>query len=120
MNRLSSVVWTLLIVAAAFLLYMVKYQVQYLRQQVAQTQQELEKEKEALHVVGAEWAYLNRPDRLQALSNKYLASSEMTVDQVAEIQAIPFPRHSQASLSDSDNAIHPAAAHVTRAAGVIR
>jgi len=120
MNRLSAVVWMLLIVAAAFLLYMVKYQVQYLRQQVAQTQHELERENEALHVVGAEWAYLNRPDRLQALAHKYLASSEMTVDQVSEIQAIPFPRQSQAALSDENNGIQPAAAHIIRAAGAIR
>lgn len=119
MNRLSTVVWMLLIVAAAFLLYMVKYQVQYLRQQVAQTTRELEQEREGLHVVAAEWAYLNRPDRLQVLAKKYLASSEMTASQVADIQAIPFPRHLQASIED-DNGIQPVAARVSGSTGELR
>jgi cell division protein FtsL len=120
MNRFSTVIWMLLIVAAAFLLYMVKYQVQYLRQQVAQTQKELEGEKEALHVVAAEWAYLNRPDRLQTLARKYLVSSEMTVDQVADIQAIPFPRQSQASADMDDDNVKPVAVRLSKATGAMR
>jgi hypothetical protein len=116
MNRLSAVVWMLLIVAAAFLLYMVKYQVQYLRTQVAQTSRELEAEREGLNVVAAEWAYLNRPDRLQQLASRYLVSSELTVDQVADIQEIPFPRQLQAAASQDDG-VQPAAAQVSRAAG---
>jgi hypothetical protein len=117
MNRLSAVVWMLLIVAAAFLLYMVKYQVQYLRTQVAQTTRDLEVEREGLNVVAAEWAYLNRPDRLQQLASKYLVSSEeLTVDQVADIQEIPFPRQLQAAASQDDG-VQPAAAQVSRAAG---
>jgi len=119
MNRLSSVVWMLLIVAAAFLLYMVKYQVQYLRQQVAQTTRELEQEREGMHVVAAEWAYLNRPERLQVLARKYLAASEMTVNQVSDIQAIPFPRQLEAALDDN-SAIQSVAAHMSGGAGDIR
>lgn len=119
MNRLSTVVWMFLIVAAAFLLYMVKYQVQYLRQQVAENTRELETEREGLHVVAAEWAYLNRPERLQVLAQKYLASSEMMVNQVADIQAIPFPRQLQAAASDDDG-IQPAAVRLTGGAGDIR
>lgn len=119
MNRLSTIVWAMLIVAAAFLLYMVKYQVQYLRQQVAQATHELEIEREGLHVVAAEWAYLNRPERLQALASKYLASSDMMVSQVVDIQAIPFPRQLQAA-NEIDRGLHPVAVRLTGGAGDIR
>lgn len=119
MNRLSTVVWMLLFVASAFLLYMVKYQVQYLRQQVAETSRELEQERESLHVVQAEWAYLNRPERLQILAREYLASSEMTASQVADIQAIPFPRQLQASMDDNSG-IQPVAARVSGSTGELR
>ena len=107
MTRLSTLIWMLVIVVAAFLLYEVKYEVQSLKSQVAETSHRLEAEKEAMHVVAAEWAYLNRPQRLQQLAAKYLASSEVTVDKVADIQAIPFPTQAQASLAFDD--VKPAA-----------
>lgn len=94
MKRFATLIWMLVVVVAAFLLYMVKYQVQALHAQVIKAERELEAEKQALHVVGAEWAYLNRPDRLRQLASKYLSSSGVTVDQIAEIEAVPFPQRS--------------------------
>jgi len=116
MNRLSTLLWMLVIVAAAFMVYMAKYQVQSVKTQVADTARELEHEKEALHVVAAEWAYLNRPDRLQQLAEKYLSSSDLTVDRVAEIEAIPFPAQMQAAATPEDGMV-PVAAHITPEAG---
>lgn len=109
MNKLSTLVWIVVIVCATFMLYKVKYQVQALKVQVAETTRELEREKQAIHVVAAEWAYLNRPERLQKLAQKYLPSTQLTVHQVADIQAIPFP--GQAGAMFQDNALQPAAAH---------
>jgi hypothetical protein len=106
MNRISTVVWLLVIVIAAFMLYKVKYEVQTLKTQVAETSHQLEQEKQALHVVAAEWAYLNRPDRLQKLAVKYLASSEVTVSQISDIQAIPFPGQTMASI-DAEEGTKP-------------
>lgn len=113
MGRFSTMIWMLVIVAAAFLLYQSKYQVQSLKNQVADVSRELEQEKEAMHVVAAEWAYLNRPERLRQLSAQYLSSTDLTVDQVAEIEMIPFPGQMQASADDGDS-IRPVA---VRAAG---
>jgi len=110
MNRLSTVVWLAVIVIAAFMLYKVKYEVQSLKNQVAETSRELEQEKQALHVVAAEWAYLNRPERLQKLAVKYLAASDVTVNQIADIEAIPFPGQSVASI-DPEEGVKPVAAH---------
>jgi len=95
----------LVIVVAAFFLYEAKYAVQSLKSQVAETSRQLETEKEALHVVAAEWAYLNRPQRLQQLADKYLSSSDVTVDRVADIESIPFPAKMQAALEP--NAKYP-------------
>lgn len=107
MSRLSTLVWMLVVVTATLLLYAVKYQVQGLRAQIAQTSRELNAEKESLHVVAAEWAYLNRPERLQMLANKYLGSTSITVDRVAEIEAIPVPKQSVAT-ADGEEAVQPA------------
>lgn len=102
MNRLSTLLWMVVIVGAAFGLYVVKYQVQSIRSQINETARALEAEKEALHVAAAEWAYLNRPQRLRELSQKYLVgSAPLTVEQVAEVEAIPFVGMQDASLAVS-------------------
>jgi hypothetical protein len=100
MNRFSTLIWIAIIAVATFALYQAKYEVQSLKSQVAETTHKLEAEKQALHVIAAEWAYLNRPDRLQQLADKYLASSDVTVDKIAAIHTIPFPEKMEASLSD--------------------
>ena len=109
MNRLSTVVWLFVIVVAAFMLYKVKYEVQTLKNKVAEASRQLEQEKQALHVVAAEWAYLNRPERLQKLAVKYLASSEVTVMQIADIEAIPFPGQTYAAV-DAEEGVKPVSA----------
>lgn len=102
MNRLTVIaIWFSVIVVASFGLYQVKYEVQSIRGQITSTAQELEQEKEALHVVAAEWAYLNRPERLQQLAGKYLVSKGVRVEQVAEVQAIPYPKQSVAALDST-------------------
>lgn len=99
MRRLPLLAWVFAVVIAVFLLYRVKYEVQALKSQVEEASRQLEAEKEALHVVAAEWAYLNRPARLRSLAEKYLSSSGMTADRVAEIEAVPFPKTTQAAAS---------------------
>lgn len=100
MTRLSiAAIWAIVIVVSAFGLFRVKYEVQSIRAQIIETNKELAQEKESLHVVSAEWAYLNRPERLQQLADKYLVGdTQITVAQVAEIGAIPFPIVMQASI----------------------
>jgi len=119
MNRLSTMVWILLSVVGMFMLYKVKYEVQTLKTQVAETSRELEQQRHALHVVAAEWAYLNRPDRLKKLADKYLGSSELTVGQIAEIDAIPFPSKSMAAV-DTDEGMRPVSARISKEGGGMR
>lgn len=95
--------WMAVIIASAFGLYRVKYEVQSIRAQIKETSDELAQENESLRVVAAEWAYLNRPDRLQRLASKYLSSEQLTVAQVAEVEAIPFPPVLQASNNLASN-----------------
>lgn len=97
MIRWSMIIWIAVIAFSAFGLYSVKFKVQTIRSQIADVSQQLERERESANVVAAEWAYLNRPERLQKLAATYLATQEVTVYQVADTQAIPFPRVVEAS-----------------------
>jgi cell division protein FtsL len=100
MNKISiNCLWVAIIIGSAFGLYRVKYEVRAIRAQIATVNQELAQEKESLRVVSAEWAYLNRPERLQQLADKYLTSKQLTVAQMADIKALPFPIQMQAAIT---------------------
>lgn len=114
MSRYTGMIlWMLVIVVATFMLYKVKYEVLSLKREVAETARELEQQRRALHVVAAEWAYLNRPERLKTLAQKYLASSELTVDQVADIEYLPFPGQNVATIAGEEG-MKPVSLRVTR------
>ncbi len=103
MNRLYLLAfWAVVIVGAAFMLYRVKYEVQSLKAQVADASQRMAQEREMLHVEAAEWAYLNRPENLRKLADKYLKGKNVTVDQVAEIEAISFHKQAVAIADNGD------------------
>lgn len=70
--RITSLVWMACFAVGAFGLYMVKFSVQNLQREVAAAEQQLAQEKESLHLLNAEWAYLNRPERLRQLAEKHL------------------------------------------------
>lgn len=108
MTRLSGMLWMLVIVASAVSVYVVKYRVQSVIAQVEDTSRQLEAEKAALHVARAEWAYLNRPQRLKALAVRYLSDSDLTAAQFADIKTIPFPSQMEAAAAP-DGSVNPVA-----------
>lgn len=110
MSRLSRVgLWVTIFVVASFMLYRVKYEVQSLKAQIVEVTLEMEQERESLQVEAAEWAYLTRPDNLKKLADKYLKGKNVTVDQVAEVEAIAFHKQSVASADiDGDARAIPA------------
>ena len=98
MIRLSMIFWVVVVSISAFGLYSVKFKVQTLRNQIADVERQLESERESMNVVAAEWAYLNRPERIQKLADNYLVAKEVTVEQIAEVAAIPFPHVVEAAV----------------------
>jgi hypothetical protein len=90
MLRFSTIVWMIFIAGAALGLYVVKYRVQGLHEQVMQTERSLREEKEAMHVLEAEWTYLNRPERLRHLTEKYLTLQPADPKQIAELDSLPM------------------------------
>jgi cell division protein FtsL len=75
-------------------LFQVKHKVQNLRKDLAEINRELAANQDAIHVLGAEWAYLNEPARIKKLSDKYLAMNYTNVSQLknnAEIRTAYLP-----------------------------
>ncbi len=85
---------TVLVVVCATWAYRVNYATQEAMDRLADLRQEIAAEREAIAVQNAEWAYLNRPDRLQALVARnagLLGLAELTPEQFGDPDTVAFP-----------------------------
>jgi hypothetical protein len=82
MFKLRYIAFVILLAASVFGLFQVKFKVQTLHRELAELKQQLEREKNAIHVLKAEWAYLNQPERLNRLVVKFLDLSELKSEQI--------------------------------------
>ena len=72
MIRLSTLLWFGLALVTGFGLFHLKYEVQALEDELVRLNRSILAEHEAIHVLKAEWSYVNQPQRLQALANRHL------------------------------------------------
>ena len=98
-------------------LYHLKHEVMLLEQDLAQTNRDILKEQEALHVLQAEWTYLNDPRRLEALSKRYLELAPLAAEQVITLNDLPT--RLDTVITDANNppaasGATPASAEATR------
>ncbi|AZL15309.1 cell division protein FtsL [Rickettsiales endosymbiont of Stachyamoeba lipophora] len=65
-----------LLALSIYLMFNIKYQVRNLKIDVTQLNKQIIDEKESIKVLEAEWAYLNKPERLMRIASKYLPHLE--------------------------------------------
>ncbi len=83
-----------LLVVAATWAYRVNYATQATLDRVSVLRHEIVRLHETVSVLEAEWAYLNRPDRLRALAaihGPWLELEAITPEQFADLDEIPYP-----------------------------
>jgi cell division protein FtsL len=88
--RLSMIMWAALTVVVGVSLFLLKYQVQALEDQLHATHAQIEKDKSAIRVLQAEWTYLNDPARLRRLSEQHLGFGAPNAKQVATLAQLPY------------------------------
>lgn len=88
----ATVAWLALVVVAGTGLFLVKHEVQDLEEQLARLDDRIAKERENIHVLRAEWAYLTRPERLARLSERHLELKPPAPGQIANsLDSLPPP-----------------------------
>lgn len=103
----------ILVMALAFWAYRENYRTQNELADLRALQNEVGELRESLGVLKAEWAYLNRPDRLRALVDANaatLALVELAPDQFADVGMVDFPPPPDPAVPDTDANIEPASA----------
>ncbi|MFC4236804.1 hypothetical protein ACFOY8_16495 [Thalassospira xianhensis] len=69
--------------------YWVSHEVERLEKQYAVIQSDILNEQETIHVLDAEWSYLNSPQRVETLANTYLKLDQISPLQMASIDDLP-------------------------------
>jgi hypothetical protein len=89
----ATIVWVVLTVMSASGLYLVKQEVLGLEEQVARLDDEIARDREAIRVLHAEWAYLINPDRLAQLAARHLGLKPPHPGQITDtVETLPPPR----------------------------
>src|SRR6516164_10258676 len=82
MIRLGTLFWLVIVSATGFAMFGVKYQVQALEDELARTNRSTAAEEHELRVLEAEWAYLTRPETLEAMNRRYLSLGPIVTRQL--------------------------------------
>lgn len=106
-KRYSSFISAIVVAVGIVLLFQVKYKVQSLQSEMASLIRELDEEREALHVAAAEWAYLNRPERLQVLTDKYLNMVPIATTQITDVPNVPMRESLLADIPKQEMVVQP-------------
>lgn len=77
------------LVAAAVVVYDVKYSATYEAQKVARLNNEIAHEREKIAMLKAEWSVLSAPDRIQRLATKYLGMKPLPVTHIGGFASLP-------------------------------
>ena len=85
--RTSFLASLLMLACTIAFLFVMKYKVQNINKQIINLNSSIIREKETIHILHAEWAYLTQPNRISKLANKHLL-----------LQAIPANRLKLLSL----------------------
>ncbi len=89
MIKLLHVVAIGALVSSALYAYTIKYETTLEAEQLQKIRMKAQRERDAIAVLKAEWQYLNRPDRVQALAERHLDLQSFSVTQVVRASDIP-------------------------------
>jgi cell division protein FtsL len=108
--RHTTVLFLLLAVGLALVLFSVKYQVQDLEEELGRLNREIATERQTTHVLKAEFSYLTDADRLRRLSDRYLDLKPVQPGQIGSFASLSEgPDRDDETLGDASSAINPPA-----------
>ncbi|MDF1790913.1 MAG: hypothetical protein P1U88_03340 [Thalassobaculaceae bacterium] len=88
--RRVTVLWFLIAACLGVALFLVKYEVQDREEKLAALHREILSNQEAVHVLEAEWSYLNRPSNLEAMVRRHLDLVPLDTTRLGQIERLPM------------------------------
>lgn len=90
MIRAMTLLWGTLALVVGVALFLVKFEVQSLEDDLAGYNREIRKNREETHILRAEWAYLNNPRRLAELNTKFLGLEPLEGVSMVAMASLPM------------------------------
>ncbi len=90
MIRIMVVLWAVLAAGVGVGLFLLKHEVQSLEDELVQANHAIRMTQESIHVLKAEWSFLNDPVRLHRLAERHLGMTLLKPGQVIVAAALPF------------------------------
>ncbi|MFD1332063.1 hypothetical protein ACFQ4O_08640 [Methylopila musalis] len=87
--RILNVVAVVALVGAAVTVYRIKYDATLHSENVAKLKRQIAAENDAIAVLKAEWAFLARPDRVQAFAQRHLELKPLQRNQTITLASLP-------------------------------
>jgi cell division protein FtsL len=87
--RLLHIIAITALIASAAWAYTIKYDTLYYVEQVAKLKSKVQRERDIIAVLQAEWQYLDRPDRLQEAADQHLDLQPLKIQQLARLSDLP-------------------------------
>jgi cell division protein FtsL len=94
------------IAIVGFGLFWLTYQVQDLEDELARLNRAILAGQEAIHVLEAEWSYLNRPARLEALNDRHLGLGPLSEAHIGDIAGLPRGNAGDSAPAEQDPPTH--------------
>jgi hypothetical protein len=99
MIRSTTLLWMGLAGAVGFGLFQLKHKVQELEDEMFRLNRAIVGEQQAIHVLKAEWSYINQPQRLQALASRHLDLQPMKPAQLGGLADLPLRGEEAAAVA---------------------
>ena len=77
------------LVGSAGYAYSIKYETMRYSADIQKAKHDIQRERDAIGMLRAEWARLSRPERVQALADKFFDYQPVSVDQLAKASDLP-------------------------------
>jgi hypothetical protein len=89
MLRLLNILAILGLIGTAAWAYSIKYETIYYAEQVKKLEKRLDRERDAITVLRAEWQHVNKPTRLQVLADRHLQLQALQATQIIKATDLP-------------------------------
>jgi len=109
MTRLSVILCGVLTLMLSIGLFRITYQVDALEKDLRTISRDIKQEQETIHILNAEWSYLNDPNRLEDLTKRYLDMDYTKGNQLVDFDSLnslpfqeptPAPKQTPATYAD--------------------
>lgn len=104
MIRPTTLILFVLSVVSAAALFGISFEVSALEERLVALNKDITRDRNAIHVLKAEWSYLNQPERLDGLTRRHLELKPLEGTQLSDLSTVPLrpaPESAPVSLPEA-------------------